>query len=256
MKRAYGRKTPPPMPRHRMISRSAAVLPVVDLRTSCGPIKDQGSLGSCTGHAFSSGIEWMWRRYFSKQPILSPLYFYAQELIADSNFPNDAGSDGQTGCNVAIVNGCCEDALYPDTSQTIKKPTADMDTNAAHYKLGAYHGLTGSQVALSVISDPIPWPVEIGFTVYNSFESDEVAETGIYTPKSGEGIVGGHEVLMVGADIAPTPTLRPASCPPAVLIQNSWGTGWGLKGFFWMALSVLDDPQTDLKIAHSGHPWG
>jgi hypothetical protein len=259
MDRKYGRKVPPPLPEHRMLSRTGvAALPTfVDLRASCGPIKNQQNRNSCTGHAFSSAMEWIFRRYLNQQPVLSPLYLYAQELIADGDFPNDDGSTGTTGCNVSIVDGCCEDSLYPDSSQLIMQPTATMNENAELYKMGAYHGLAGSPTALSVLGDPVPWPVEVGFTVYSSFESDEVAQTGVYNPQPGESVLGGHEVLMVGYDIGDSPQLRPANCPPAALIQNSWGTGWGFNGsgFFWMVLPVLDDPQTDLKIIHSGSPW-
>ena len=257
MARTYGRKQPGPLPAHRMLSRVSAVPSAMDLRPWCGAVKNQVNLGSCTGHAFASGVEWIFRRYLNQQPALSPLYVYAKELISDGNFPNDDGSDGNTGSNVVIANGACLDALYPDASQKIQAPDAEMDASASHYRMGAYHGLQGSAVALSVVGDPVPWPVEIGFTVYESFESDEVASTGIYNPAQGESVLGGHEVLMVGYDVGPTPTLRPANCPPAVLIQNSWGTGWGWdgSGFFWMAIPVLDDPQTDLKIVHAGHPW-
>jgi hypothetical protein len=59
----------------------------------------------------------------------------------------------------------------------------------------------------------------------------------------------------VGYDVG-DPILRPANTPPSVLIQNSWGASWGLGGFFWMPLSVIDDPSTDLWITHSGKPWG
>lgn len=258
MNRKWGRKVPAPLPSHRMLSRVTLNLPaVVDLRPNCGTIKNQGSLGSCTGHAFSSAMEWIFRAYLKQDPVLSPLYLYAKELIADRNFPNDAGSDGTTGSNVTIADGCCLDSLYSDLTQQIQQPTSAMDFNAAKYRLGAYHGLTGSQTALSVIGDQIPWPVEIGFTVYSSFESDEMAQSGIYNPNTSESVLGGHEVLMVGYDVGEVATLRPAKCPPAALIQNSWGTGWGWNGtgFFWMTLPVLDDQQTDLKIVHSGSPW-
>src|SRR6202142_848636 len=199
MKRAYGRNIPAALPAHRMLSRTDVTIPLsVDLRKFCGNVKDQGQLGSCTGHAFASAIEWICRAYLGKQPILSPLYVYAKELVADGNFPNDDGSTGTTGSNVVIVNGACEDSLYPDASQAIQQPTSEMDANAAQYTLGAYHGLTGSQTALSVIGGATPWPVEIGFTVYSSFESDEVAQTGIYNPdSSSESILGGHENLLV-----------------------------------------------------------
>jgi C1A family cysteine protease len=94
----------------------------------------------------------------------------------------------------------------------------------------------------------------MGFTVYSSFESDEVASTGIYNPDpSTESVLGGHEVMVIGYDVGSTPSLRPAGCPPAALIMNSWGPwGWNNSGFFWAALSVLDDPSTDLKVVHSG----
>jgi len=255
--RSYGRKIPAPLPPHRMLSRVSPNLPpVVDLRAFCGTIKNQGQLGSCTGHAFASAMEWIYRKYLGKQPTLSPLYLYAKELQADGNFPSDVGSTGVTGSNVTIANGCCEDSLYPDSSQIIQKPTPAMDTNAAQYRLGAYHGLTSSDVAHSVIADPVPWPVAIGFTVFDSFESDAVASSGVYNPNpSSEQPVGGHEVLIVGCDLATTPTIRPQGSVPSFLVQNSWGEDWGLGGYVWMAQSVLDDPQTDLKIVHSGGPW-
>jgi C1A family cysteine protease len=257
MKRAWGRNVPDPLPDHRMLNRTTVGLPqVVDLREWDGPIKDQFNLSSCTGHAFSSSMEWIFRKYLGKQPVLSPLYLYAKELQLDGNFPNDDGSDGVTGCNVSIANGCCEDSLYPDASQTIQNPTSAMDQNASQYRMGAYHGLVGSQTALSVVGDPVPWPVQIGFTVYASFESDEVAASGIYNPQPGESVVGGHEVKVSGCDLGVTPTLRPEGCGPAFLIQNSWGAwGWNNSGYFWMPVSVLDAPDTDLKIIHSGSPW-
>ena len=255
MARNLGRNVAPPMPAHRMLTRVSPALPLaVDLSANCGPIKNQGDLGSCTGHAFASALEWIFRAYFKKQPILSPLYVYAEELIADGDFPDDDGSDGETGCNVVIANGACEDSLYPDASQTIQQPTPAMNTNAAQYRMGAYHGLLGSVVAQSVLGDKVPWPVEIGFTVDDNFQSDDVAANGIYVP-SGTSINEGHEVLLVGYDLAPTPTFRPAACPPAFKCQNSWGADWGLDGYFWMAVSVLDASDTDLKITHSGSPW-
>ena len=257
MQRRYGRKIPAPLPAHRMLWRvSAGLSPVIDLREWCGPIKDQGAEGSCTAHAGTSANEWIHRRYLENSSVVfSPQYTYAKELIAQGNFPQDAGSDGVTLCNTMIANGCCELSTYPYVAGQIEMPTAAQDANAAQYRMGAYHGLTGWGVAMSVLGDPVPWPVEMGFTVYSSFESDATAQTGIYNPGSDEEVLGGHEVLLVGYDLGATPTLRPANCPPAFLVQNSWGTGWGLSGFFWAVTAVLNDGQTDLKICHSGHPW-
>lgn len=247
MIRVYNRQIPAPLPAHMMLTREMANLPSqVDLRAWCGPVKDQGNEGSCTGHAFSSAREWISRRYFGEKPVLSPQYAYVRALMAQGSFPNDSGSDGETLSNVLIANGCCEASEFPYVPGQIVAPTAEQDQNARGYKLGAYHGLSTSGVLLSVLGDPVPWPIEVGFTVYESFESDQVAKTGIMpVPEPGEKVLGGHEILCVGYD----------AVKKLALIQNSWSSDWGQSGFFWMPFQVLDDLSTDLKIIHAGHKW-
>jgi C1A family cysteine protease len=254
----YDRKVPAPLPKHMMLSRAAVLQTVVDLRQWNGPVKNQGSEGACTAHAGTEGGEWIYRKYFGAAPTFSPQYTYVKELQKQGSFPDDVGSDGTTLCETIIENGFCELSAFPYVAGQIVAPTPDQDADAGKWKIvGAYHGLDGSQTALSVITDPVPWCVEMGFTVYDSFESDEMSTTGIYSPSSTEQVLGGHEVLIVGCDIGTTPTLRPTNCPPAVLVMNSWGTGWGWNGsgYFWAVLPVLDDPQTDLKVFHAGKPW-
>jgi hypothetical protein len=255
--RRFDRHIPAPLPAHRMLSRSTPNLSAaVDTRPNCGPVKNQGDEGACTAHTGTSADEWIHRRYLKSSPVFSPQYTYAKELLAQGDFPQDEGSDGVTLCGTLVSSGCCELTLYPYVSGQILRPTPEQDANAAKYSLGAYHGLVGSQTALSVLGDPTPWPVEIGFTVYASFMSDDFAKTGVMPiPSPNEEKLGGHEVLMVGFDVGSVPSLRPANCPPAALIQNSWGTGWAIGGFFWMPLQILDAFDTDLKIVHSGGPW-
>jgi C1A family cysteine protease len=53
----------------------------------------------------------------------------------------------------------------------------------------------------------------------------EVAANGeLPLPTKGEDIVGGHAVVCVGYDDA----------KQAFIVRNSWGTGWGDKGYFYM----------------------
>jgi C1A family cysteine protease len=258
MDRVYDRRRPADLPAHKMLSRAAPphLSLVKDLRGWAGRVKDQGSEGGCTGFAGHATNEWIQRRYFSRWPVLSPQFLYSEELIAQGSFPSDVGSDGTTLCEVLISKGCCLESDYPYVPGQILRPSLAQESAGAVFKLGAYHGVSDSTTAVSVLGDPTPWPIMIGFDVYASFESDATALTGVMTvPVPGESLLGGHEVCCLGYDIAPTPILRPASMGPAFLIQNSWGTGWGLHGYFWMPASILDQPSTDLKVAHTGAAW-
>jgi C1A family cysteine protease len=69
------------------------------------------------------------------------------------------------------------------------------------------------------------FPFVFGFTVYETFESAAVAKTGVLNmPKPRERTVGGHAVCAVGYD---DKTKR-------LLVRNSWGSSWGIKGYFTM----------------------
>ena len=76
------------------------------------------------------------------------------------------------------------------------------------------------------------YPFVFGFTVYESFESPAVAKTGrLNLPKPSEKSLGGHAVMAAGYDDA---TKR-------FLIRNSWGTDWGMKGYFTIPYAYLDN---------------
>jgi C1A family cysteine protease len=81
------------------------------------------------------------------------------------------------------------------------------------------------------------FPFVIGFTVYESFESDEVAKTGrMPMPAPREHVLGGHAVMVVGYD----------DKVERFRMRNSWGTSWGLKGYFTMPYAyLLDDNLSD-----------
>jgi len=74
----------------------------------------------------------------------------------------------------------------------------------------------------------------VGFTVFQSFESSDVATTGIVPmPARGEQVLGGHAVLCCGYDDA----------RQVFICQNSWGANWGDKGFFYMPYQYLLNSQ-------------
>jgi C1A family cysteine protease len=71
-----------------------------------------------------------------------------------------------------------------------------------------------------------------GFTVYASFEGNEVANSGIVPmPAPGEKVVGGHAVAAVGYD----------DNKQMFIVRNSWGPDWGLAGYFMIPFAYLTD---------------
>lgn len=258
--RVYDRNIPLPLPAERMLTRRLpSIYPdYLDLRKSMGPIHDQGNEGACTGHDGVARAEWIYRRYLNQQPVFSPQYAYVKALIAQGNYPQDEGSDATTVSKVIIANGLCTLDAFPYVSGGIVTPTKEQDINAAQHKLiGAFHGLTDVETLISILADPVPWPVGVGFDVYESFESNETAKTGVMSvPSKDEQLLGGHQTACTcGYDIGITPVLRPKNCPPAIWIQNSWGASWGVGGTFWMPLPVVSAGTTDLKVFHLGPPW-
>jgi Papain family cysteine protease len=225
---------------------NVTIPPYVDLRPWAGPVKDQGSEGSCTGHAFSSAREWINRKYEKGSVVLSPQSLYVDELIAEGSFPSDEGAMPRTACKVLTSKGCCELSLWPYVPGQIVRPTDLQSANALKWKTGAYHRLSGLNDVLSCLGDPTPWPVTVAFQVYESFESQQVADTGIMPiPKPNEQCLGGHETLCLGYD----------QSKQLALIQNSWSDSWGQKGFFWMPFATISRPDTDLWVCHTGRPW-
>jgi len=94
----------------------------------------------------------------------------------------------------------------------------------------AYQRLYTLDEMLGCLADGFPF--EFGFSVYESFESDQVARTGLVPmPKRGESLLGGHAVVGVGYDQA---TER-------LIVRNSWGVGWGDKGYFYLPFAYASN---------------
>jgi cathepsin B len=64
-------------------------------------------------------------------------------------------------------------------------------------------------------------PMMVGFTIYEDLPS---YSGGYYKPTT-TNVIGGHAVKLIGWDHDPNNNL-------VWLCQNSWGTSWGISGFF------------------------
>ncbi len=214
------------------IRMAPTVLPHdVDLRSLCSPIEDQGNLGSCTANALVGALEFLELK--EKKPLvdLSRLFIYYNERVIEHTVKTDSGAMLRDGIKTLAKQGVCSEKLWPYIiSKFAVKPTAKCYKDAATHTITSYHRILTLDEMLSCLAEG--YPFVFGFTVYESFESEEVAKTGtVPMPQPGERVLGGHAVVAVGYDEG---TKR-------FLVRNSWGTGWGVAGYFTMPFNYLSD---------------
>jgi C1A family cysteine protease len=205
--------------------------PVVDLRTNCSPVEDQGAVGSCTANALVGAVEYLMIK--DKHPFvnMSRLFIYYNERAMEGTVGQDAGAQIRDGIKTLAKKGVCSEKLWPYVPAKFKnKPTKVCYKQALDYQITAYARLNTLDEMLSCLASGFPFT--FGFSVYESFESQEVARTGVVNmPSTTERMLGGHAVLAVGYR---QDTKR-------FLVRNSWSQNWGQKGYFTMPFDYLSD---------------
>ncbi|GHM99771.1 peptidase C1 [Cytophagales bacterium WSM2-2] len=227
----------PDIPDHRDLTYAAPrpllrKLPVkVDLSGKCPPIYDQGQLGSCTANAIGAAFEFGLRKQNQARDFMpSRLFIYYNERVIENTVNSDAGAMIRDGIKSVNKQGVCPESLWPyHESAFSNKPSGSCFTEALNHQVTSYHRVTRNLNQMkSCLAEG--YPFVFGFTVYESFEGDEVARTGkLNLPKKGEVQTGGHAVMAVGYN----------STSKRFIVRNSWGSAWGLKGYFTMPFEYL-----------------
>ena len=211
----------------------AALPPRVDLRADCPPVYDQGQLGSCTANAIGAAVQFD-RRKQQLDPDFVPsrLFIYYNERAMEGTVSTDSGAQIRDGIKSVAKQGACPETDWPyDIAKFTSKPPRTDYREALQNRAVSYSRLV-QNVNLLKGCLASGFPFVFGFTVYESFESQEVAGTGVVPmPSPSEQMLGGHAVLAVGYDNS---TQRFA-------VRNSWGTGWGSAGYFTMPYAYVTD---------------
>jgi C1A family cysteine protease len=153
---------------------------------------------------------------------------------------SDAGASIRDAIKASAMYGVVDEAIYPyDITKFAMTPPASAYAAAALHKVTSYHSIADGDIITmkAILSAPVPFLIEFGFTVYDYMLSAEMAALGLlHMPLPSETIQGGHAVCLVGFDDA---KVIPGSPPGAFLVRNSWGADWGLGGYFWMPYAYV-----------------
>ncbi|MEA3187266.1 MAG: hypothetical protein QOD99_1096 [Chthoniobacter sp.] len=216
-----------------------------DLRKLCPPVYNQGRIGSCTANAIAAALEFDRKKQSLADFIPSRLFIYYNERAMEHTIGSDAGAMIRDGIKSVGKKGACPEtewpyddtpadsttSLWPKDAKPAQKPPKPCYDDAKKARALNYQRVDRTLTQMKgCLADGFPFV--FGFTVYDSFESDAVAKTGLLEmPAPGEGVVGGHAVLCVGYD----------DKSQHFHVRNSWGTTWGKRGYFTMPYSYLLD---------------
>jgi len=202
----------------------------IDLRPQCPPIQDQGSLGSCTAQALVSALEFLDMKYSDGSPLVdySRLFLYYNERVYINTVAEDSGAIIRDGIKSLNRKGICPESMWDYTiSKFTEMPPKECYREAKNYKTVSYQRInTFDQMKACLATEH---PFVFGYAVYDSFY--EADNDGIVPMPdlATENMLGGHAVLCVGYN----------NSDKQFICQNSWGTGWGDKGFFYMPYEYL-----------------
>jgi C1A family cysteine protease len=203
----------------------------VDLRPQCPPVYDQGQLGSCTANAIAGAFQFAElkeQQAGAFQP--SRLFIYYNERMIEHTVSQDSGAQIRDGIKSVATQGVCPESDWPyDITQFAQEPTAQCYTDAAEHTVRSYQRLFQDLTLMKgCLAEGFPFV--FGFTVYESFESQQVAQTGqVPMPATSETSIGGHAVAAVGYD----------DSQQWFIVRNSWGPGWGAAGYCYMPYLYL-----------------
>jgi C1A family cysteine protease len=213
----------------------------VDLKEWCSPVENQESLGSCTAQAGVGLLEYYERRAFDKHIDASRLFLYkaTRNML---HWTGDRGAFLRTTMGALALFGAPPEEYWPYVIADFdKEPPAFCYAFGQSYQSIQYFRLDPPDTSRDLLLKRIKYflkaklPSMFGFTVFSSI--GQAGNSGkIPFPCSGEKILGGHAVMVVGFsnDVKIKNTICGVKTKGALLIRNSWGTNWGDEGYGWL----------------------
>lgn len=232
--RRYGWLPDLPDPRDHLAAvpmPTAPLPPSVDLYPILPPVFDQQNLGSCTANAACCVLEAALKQASRPVVDLSRLFLYYVERRDIHRTQEDSGASIRESAKAMAKVGVPPEADWPyNVLRFAQRPPAVCFAEAKNERITSYARMPRSLAAMRAYLATVGLPFLIGISVFDSFESDQVAKSGqVPMPGPGEKLLGGHAVAVIGYDDA----AQRFRC------RNSWGASWGMAGDFTLPFSYL-----------------
>ena len=216
---------------------SPEIVPLIkDMRPTFPGIYDQGDVGSCTGNSIAGALDFIHKQDHPDSDFFYPsrLFIYYNERDMEGDVQIDGGASIRDGIKSVNSIGACKETTWPYIEASFAvKPSDAAYTEAKNYQAIQYEQVPRTlEFMKSTLAANIP--IVTGISIYESFESQEVAATGIVPMPNLEleQSLGGHAVCVVGYD----------SNRKVFIVRNSWGVNWGDKGYFYLPFDYILNP--------------
>lgn len=200
----------------------------VDYTKSMTPVRYQGNEGTCVAFASAVGVkEYQDTKEYRKAVELSPRYLYSL-CKANDGIPEADGTYPRVAMKMLLKYGVSPETYWPyrPHQKDTHKPGADKA--AKRYRIKAYARLGAiDEMKRSLL---VNGPFLAGVEVFTSWFTGRVTKTGIIPmPKVRDAMEGGHAICIMGYD----------DSEELFKFKNSWGAGWGDKGYGYIKYEYI-----------------
>jgi len=204
-----------------------------DLREPWWKVNDQEDTGSCVGWAAADSVlRWHFVKAnrLPKDQLLSTRFIWMAAKETDeyrtepTTFIESDGTSPKAALDIARKFGIVRDAVLPfKTGKLYSNEVKTFYAIAARLKIASYFNLGRDQATWRT------WlatkgPILTSLDVDDTWDNAD-ANRGNLDVYKRDTTRGGHAVALVGYT------------PDRFIVRNSWGTGWGDKGFGYASLS-------------------
>jgi hypothetical protein len=212
--------------------REAATLPeqpAIDYSSAIKHVRDNGPEGSVVGQALATALEFQIEKATHEKHQISARHIYYMARDATGSVSSDSGALIKDGVRALARKGAVEENIWPYIAGEFAVKPPPAVASARKFRISdakPVHKLDGLKLALAQNG-----PVVAGIAVFQSAMSADVAKTGaIPLPEVKAQIIGGHAIVIVGYD----------DKLQRVKFVNSWGSGWGQRGFGYLPYAYIE----------------
>jgi hypothetical protein len=199
------------------------------------PILDQGNLGSCTGNA---GTGWLGTASVAGAGLTSVVISAAGAKASHGHFT--AGTYALDEAFAVKLYGLATaidpyPGTYPPTDTGSDGPSVAAALKLLGLCTGYAHAFSLDALKSAIQVSAVLWGTE---WLNSMFTPDS---SGTLTVDPGSGVAGGHELVISGFDVN----------AGRWIVDNSWGTGWGLLGSCFVSdsdMAYLLSQQGDITV--------